>query len=108
MSVCPLDAAQMSAVSLPTKSAVGSDIAQPLQSIYWSVPTVVLDIEAGAGGNELLDHERLTLVRGEDERRAPAKKVGSRLGYRTAVAVGYIGPYPRLLLTSTPAPAAMS
>ncbi len=33
---------------------------------------LLLDIEAGAGGNELLDHERVTLPRGPDERSDPA------------------------------------
>ena len=64
--------AQMSAVHLPRKSAAGSDVAQPLQSIYGPVPTIALDIEAGAGGNELIHHERVTHHRGIVERSAPA------------------------------------
>ncbi len=98
----------MSAVSLQTNRLPARTAHSRCSQIYWLEPIVVLDIEAGAGGNELLHHERVTVVCSVDERRAPAHEVGSRLGYRTAVAVGYIGPYPSLLLTSRPAPAAMS
>jgi hypothetical protein len=108
-----LFAATISAVYLPRKTAAGSDIAQRISRsrcsrTYWPIPIVVLDIDAGVGSNELLDHERVTQVRGPDERRVPAEKDGCRHGYRTAVAVGHIGPYPSLSLTSTPASAAMS
>jgi hypothetical protein len=33
-----------------------------------------LDFEGGAGGDELLDHERVALNRGPDERSIPAEK----------------------------------
>ena len=39
-----------------------------------AVPVVVLHIEGSAGGDELLDHERLALRRGQDERGDPAEK----------------------------------
>ena len=35
---------------------------------------IVLDIESRAGGDELLDHERVALQRGPDERSVPAGK----------------------------------
>ncbi len=54
------------------ESAAGSDIAQPLHSISWLVPTTALEIEAGAGGDELIHHERVTHPRGQHERSAPA------------------------------------
>ena len=84
----------MSAVSLPTNRLPARISHSHRSHVYWLVPIVVLDIEAGAGGDELLDHECVTLPRCRDERSAPAEKVGCRLGYRTAVAIEYIGPYP--------------
>jgi hypothetical protein len=38
-----------------------------------------LDIESRAGGDELLDHERVALHRGQDERSQPAEKSGAGL-----------------------------
>ncbi len=42
--------------------------------VYWLVPIVGLEIEAGAGGDELLDHERVTHHRGIVERSQSANK----------------------------------
>ena len=39
-----------------------------------AVPFAVLDIESGAGGDELLDHGRVAVCRGPDERSGPAEK----------------------------------
>ena len=66
----------MSAVPLH-ESAAGSDIAQLRPSGKGFVPIVVCDIEAGAGGNELLDHERVTLCCGRDERRPSAHELAA-------------------------------
>jgi hypothetical protein len=38
-----------------------------------AVPIAVLDIEGGAGGDELLDYESVAVHRGPDERSAPAE-----------------------------------
>ena len=38
-----------------------------------ALPFVVLDIESGAGGDELLDHGRVAPRRGQDERSVPAE-----------------------------------
>ncbi len=62
----------MSAVPLPTNRLPARISHSHRSRVYWSVPIVVLDIEAGAGGNELLDHERVTHPRGHHERSAPA------------------------------------
>ena len=106
---------------LPRKSAAGSDIAQPLQSAYWPVPKVVLDIEAGAGGNELLDHARATRCCAQHERSVPFEKAGSCFKSRISIAVGTMagldrakplksaqGPYPSLFSHCTSAPALAS
>ena len=51
----------------------------------------VLDIESRAGGDELLDHERLALHRAQDdsqdERCAPAAKAADRFGWRADAAL---------------------
>jgi hypothetical protein len=107
MSVCPPAAAEMSAAYLPTSRLPARTAHSRGSRVYWLVPIVALEIEAGAGGNELLDHERVTLPRGQHECSAPAR-IGCRLGYRTASTAGYIGPYPSLVLRSRPAPAEMS
>jgi hypothetical protein len=39
-----------------------------------AVPSAALDIEFGAGGDELLDHECVAVRRGQDERSEPAEK----------------------------------
>jgi hypothetical protein len=39
-----------------------------------ALPVVVLDIESGTGGDELLDHSCVALRRGRDERGVPAEK----------------------------------
>ena len=83
------------------ESAAGSDIAQPLLSAYWPVPKVVLDIEAGAGGNELLDHARASLCCAQDERSVPSEKAGCCSKWQTTIAIGTMAgldrakPYPR-------------
>jgi hypothetical protein len=40
-----------------------------------ALPIAVLDIEGGAGGDELLDYEREPLQRGHEERSAPAESI---------------------------------
>ncbi len=72
-----------------------------------AVPFVVLDIEGSAGGDELLDHERVAVHRGQDERSVPAEKsVAALNGVRPMLSAQR--PYPSLSWTSSPAPAAMS
>ena len=72
-----------------------------------AVPFVVLDVESGAGGDELLDHERVALRRGPDESGVPAEKsVAALNGVRPMQSAQR--PYPSLPWTSSPAPAAMS
>ena len=72
-----------------------------------AVPFVALDIESGAGGDELLDHGRVALRRGQDERSAPAdKSVATLNGVRPMQSAQR--PYPSLSWTSRAAPAAMS
>jgi hypothetical protein len=39
-----------------------------------AVPFIVLHIEGSAGGDELLDHRRVAVHRGRDERSVPAEK----------------------------------
>ncbi len=39
-----------------------------------ALPVAVLNIEGGSGSDELLDHERVALRRGQDERSVPAEK----------------------------------
>ena len=53
-----------------------------------AVPIAVLDIEGGAGGDELLGHERVAVHRGRDERSSPAEKSAGRFKWRAADAVG--------------------
>ena len=72
-----------------------------------ALPVVVLDIESGAGSDELLDHGRVALPRGQDERSVPAENSAAGLnGVRPMQSAQR--PYPSLVLTSSPAPAAMS
>ncbi len=80
-----------------------------------AVPFVVSDIEPGAGGDELLDHGRVALRCGPDERSVPAEKsVATLNGVRPMQLNGVRPmqsaqrPYPSLFWTSSPAPAAMS
>ena len=67
----------------------------------------VLDIESRAGGDELLDHERVALKRGQDERSEPAETsaIGSN-SVRPMQSADWS--YPSLSWTSRAAPAAMS
>ena len=60
MSVCPMAAAAMSAVYLPTNRLPARISHSRCSRIYWSVPNVLLEIEAGAGGDELIHHGRVT------------------------------------------------
>ena len=43
------------------------------QSAQGALPCVVLDLDFRAGGDELLDHERVAVRRGRDERSVPAE-----------------------------------
>jgi hypothetical protein len=67
----------MSAVSLPTSRLPARISHSRCSRVYLPVPKVGLDIEAGAGGNELLDHERVTLCCGRDERSVPADELAA-------------------------------
>ena len=58
-----------------------------------AVPIAVLDIEGGAGGDELLDHGRVAVIRGPDERSVPAETYGSD-GTRVRPMQSAHGPYP--------------
>jgi hypothetical protein len=78
-----------------------------MQSAQRAVPVVVSDIEGSAGGDELLDHERLALRRGQDERGVPADKSVAALNDVRPMQSAQ-RPYPSLPWTSSPAPAAMS
>jgi hypothetical protein len=106
--VWPFDAAKMSAVCLPRrpvscrveKRAANAVETRPL-------PAVALGIESCAGGDELLDHERVALERGQDERSEPAEKSAAGLSSARPMQSAH-GPYPLLLLTLRSAPAAMS
>ncbi len=64
------------------KSAAELSSVRPMQpasqSAKGALPFVVLDIEGGAGGDELLDHGCVALHRGPDERCAPATKAAAR------------------------------
>ena len=72
-----------------------------------AVPFIVLHIEGSAGGDELLDHGRVAVRRGPDERSAPAEKsVAGLNGVRPMQSAQW--PYPSLFCTSRAAPAAMS
>jgi hypothetical protein len=72
-----------------------------------AVPFIVSDIEGSAGGDELLDHEPLAPVRGQDERSAPAdKSVATLNSVRPMQSAQW--PYPVLFWTSSPAPAVLS
>ena len=72
-----------------------------------AVPFIVLHIESGAGGDELLDHERVDPRRGTDKRSAPAEmSVATLNGVWPMQSAQW--PYPSLPWTSSPAPAAMS
>jgi hypothetical protein len=84
----PSDAAQMRAVSLPRARLAGSGWRADVAVGTTALPFVVLDIEGSAGGNELLDHGRVALRRGQDERSAPAENSAAGSGWRTDVAVG--------------------
>ena len=78
-SVWPCIAAEMSAVILP-RSRLPLLHSEAITVGSRAVPFVVLDIESGAGGDELLDHERVAFQRGIDERSAPAEKSAGRFG----------------------------
>jgi hypothetical protein len=68
---------------------------------------IVLDIEGGAGGDELLDHESLALHRGPDERSESAEKSVAGLSSVRPTQSAQV-PYPSLSWTSSFTPAAMS
>ncbi len=69
-----------------------------------------MDIESGAGGVELLDHKRVALKRGPDERSVPNEKSNpSAVGSDSARPIySAQGPYPLQFWASRAAPAAMS
>ncbi len=107
-SVWPVIAAKMSAVSLPRSQLQGRMRAADADATS-ALPFVVLDIECGAGGDELLDHQRVALRRGRDERSEPAKKLVAGLNKNSVRQMQTPhGPYPLLFWISSPAPAAMS
>jgi hypothetical protein len=60
-----------------------------------------------AGGDELLDHERVAVGRGQDERSEPAETSAAALNSVRPMQSAQ-RPYPSLFLTSSPALAAMS
>jgi hypothetical protein len=107
-SVWPFIAAEMSAVSLP-RSPVSCRVEWRAAEAVGTtaLPFVVLDIESRAGGDELLDHERVALRRGPDERSVSAEMSAAALnGVRPMQSAQR--PYPSLFWTSSLAPAAMS
>jgi hypothetical protein len=63
----------MSAVSLPRSQLQGRMRAADADATR-ALPVVVLDLESGAGGDELLDHVRVALRRGRDERSESAER----------------------------------
>ena len=71
-----------------------------------------MDIEGGAGGDELLDHVRVALHRGRDERSERSESAEKSAAGLNKNSVRQMqtphGPYPMLFWTSSPAPAAMS
>ena len=68
-----------------------------------ALPFVVLDVESGAGGDELLDHRRVALRRGPDERGVPDEKSVAALNSVRPMQSAQ-RPYPSLPWTSSPAP----
>ncbi len=66
-----------------------------------------MEIESGAGGDELLDHRRVALRRGQDERGVPAENSVAGLNSVRPMQSAQ-RPYPSLFWTSSLAPAAMS
>ena len=73
MTVWPFIAATMSAVRLPRSQLRVEQRAADAVATR-ALPNVVLDIEFCCGGDELLDHLRVALHRGQDERSAPAER----------------------------------
>ena len=73
-SVRPTDAAKMSAVRLPREVSCRVEQRAADAVATRAVPVGVLDIEGGAGGDELLDHQRVALKRRPDERSFPAER----------------------------------
>jgi hypothetical protein len=73
-----------------------------------AVPSAALDIEFGAGGDELLDHECVAVRRGQDERSEPAEKPRELSVDSAKPNPSAQGPYPLKFWTSRAAPAAMS
>ena len=66
-----------------------------------------MNIESRAGGNELLDHERLAVRRGQHERSVSAEKSVATLN-SVRLMQSAQRQYALLFWTSSPAPAAMS
>ena len=66
-----------------------------------------MDIEWGAGGDELLDHQRVARLRGRDVRSESAEKSAAGLSSVRQTLTQH-GPYPLLSWTSSAAPAATS
>jgi hypothetical protein len=48
---------------------------------------IVLGIDSRAGGDELLDHERVAIMRGRDERSVPAEKSVAPFRWRADAAL---------------------
>jgi hypothetical protein len=72
-----------------------------------AVPFIVLHIEGSAGGDELLDHGRVAVHRGRDERSVPAEVSAAGLNsVRPMQSAQW--PYPSFFWTSRAAPAPMS
>jgi hypothetical protein len=85
-SVWPFSAAKKSAVTLPIRQLPGEKRAADAVATR-VLPFVVLDVEGGAGGDELLDHERVALHRGQDERSDPAEKSVAPFRWRADAAL---------------------
>ncbi len=82
-----------------TSRELSVDSAKPVRLGTRALPVVVLDIKGGAGGDELLDHERVALQRGQEERRAPAEtsQLSDQVEQRAADA-GATSALPRVVL----------
>ena len=64
----------MSAVCLPREVSCRAEQRAADAVATEALPFVVLDLEGGAGGDELLDHKRVALKRRPDERSFPAER----------------------------------
>ena len=95
---------------LEVQRAVGSDSARPISFGTRALPLAALDIESRAGSDELLDHERVALHRGQDDCSEPAEKSAAGLStvrpMQSAPQSAH-GPYPSLLWTLRSAPASI-